>query len=92
MAFKRMEAARPPRQWALYGYPGSGKSTFAAQLAAPLLVIDADHRFAEVARLAVGDVFQLSDNPHDNVDPEHIASCCTATWRDLASAPLSSTA
>lgn len=73
MAFKRMEAARPPRQWALYGHPGSGKSTFAAQLAAPLLVIDADHRFAEVRRLAVGEVFQLSEDPADNVDPERIA-------------------
>lgn len=78
MPFKRMEAARPPRQWALYGYPGSGKSTFVTQLAAPMLVIDADHRFAEVTRLAVGEVFQLSDNPADNVDPERIADLLRA--------------
>ena len=48
MAFQKMnKTAFPPRQWALVGYPGSGKSTFAAQMRGPLLVVDADHRFAD---------------------------------------------
>jgi hypothetical protein len=74
MAFQKLTAQQYPRRlWGLYGFPGSGKSTFAAQLRAPLLVIDADHRFDEVARLARGDVYQLSDRPSDNVDAEAIA-------------------
>ena len=51
-----------------------GKSTFAARLTRASLVIDADHRFDEVAKLAGGDVFQLSDRPADNVDAERIAA------------------
>ncbi|MEZ4865314.1 MAG: AAA family ATPase [Caldilineaceae bacterium] len=75
MAFKKMQKIQyPPRQWALVGYPGSGKSTFAAQMAGPLLVVDADHRFAEVARFASDEVFQLSDEPADNVNAERIAA------------------
>src|SRR4051812_14527700 len=74
MMFNKMSTQiLPPRQWALVGYPGSGKSTFAAQMAGPMLVVDADHRFAEVARLAAGDVFQLSDEPSDSMDAEKIA-------------------
>ena len=35
MAFQKMSKTQyPPRQWALVGYPGAGKSTFAAQMAA----------------------------------------------------------
>lgn len=79
MAFKRMDkAALPTRQWALVGYPGSGKSTFAAQMQGPLLVVDADHRFAEVARLALDEVFELSDEPADNVNAERIADLLKA--------------
>lgn len=75
MPFKRMSTtALPPRQWALVGYPGSGKSTFAAQMSCPMLVIDADHRFTEVAGKAAGEVFELSDNPADNVDAERIVT------------------
>ncbi|MCE7986854.1 MAG: hypothetical protein DYG89_37245 [Caldilinea sp. CFX5] len=75
MAFKKMDKIQyPPRQWALVGYPGSGKSTFAAQMTGPLLVVDADHRFAEVARFANDEVFQLSDEPSDNVNAERIAA------------------
>ncbi|MBX3010591.1 MAG: AAA family ATPase [Caldilineaceae bacterium] len=75
MAFKKMDKiVYPPRQWALVGYPGSGKSTFASQLVGPLLVVDADHRFAEVARFANDEVFQLSDEPADNVNAERIAA------------------
>lgn len=75
MAFKKMDKIQyPPRQWALVGYPGSGKSTFASQMTGPLLVVDADHRFAEVARFASDEVFQLSDEPADNVNAERIAA------------------
>ncbi|MFN8494357.1 MAG: AAA family ATPase [Caldilineaceae bacterium] len=75
MAFKKMDkTVFPPRQWALVGYPGSGKSTFAAQMVSPMLVVDADHRFAEVARLATGEIFQLSEEPSDNVNAERIAA------------------
>ena len=43
MAFKKMTKPEyPPRLWALVGYPGSGKSTFATQMRAPILVIDAE--------------------------------------------------
>ena len=74
MPFKRIDTlARPARQWALVGLPGSGKSTFAAAMDGPILAIDADHRFAEVAGLAAGDVFQLSDDPADMVDAGRIA-------------------
>jgi len=74
MPFQKMTAKLPARQWALVGHPGSGKSTFAAQMRAPMVVIDADHRFAEVMRHVVGDVFALSEDPSDNVDAERIAA------------------
>ncbi len=75
MAFKKMnKTAFPPRQWAIVGYPGSGKSTFAAQMNGPLLVVDADHRFAEVARFTESEIFQLSDEPSDNIHAERIAA------------------
>lgn len=74
MAFKKMTATPyPPRLWALVGFPGSGKSTFAAAMRGPLLVIDADQRFREVLSLA-GEVYALSDTPADNTDPERIAA------------------
>lgn len=79
MAFKKMSTQQlPPRQWALVGYPGTGKSTFASQMAAPMLVVDADHRFAEVAGKATGEVYELSDNPADNVSAEQIAKLLRA--------------
>ncbi len=75
MPFKKMDKAQfPPRQWALVGAPGAGKSSFAAQMVGPLLVVDSDHRFTEVARLAKDDVFMLSDEPSDNVNAERIAA------------------
>ena len=73
MPFQKMQKPKyPPRLWCLIGYPGSGKSTFATQMQTPLLPIDADHRFSEVVGLAQGDVYQLSSNPADSVDPEAI--------------------
>jgi hypothetical protein len=76
MAFRRMAKAKyPPRLWALVGYPGSGKSSFATQMRGPLLVVDADHRFTEVLDLAgERDVYELSDVPTDNTDPDRVAA------------------
>ena len=75
MAFKKLEAQSYPRRlWGLAGFPGCGKSTFGAQMRGPVLVIDADHRFDEVAGLVTGGVYQLSGRPADNVDPEAIAA------------------
>ncbi|MCB0041303.1 MAG: AAA family ATPase [Caldilinea sp.] len=75
MAFSKLEPEIYPRRlWGLVGFPGSGKSTFAARMRAPLLAIDADHRFGEVAGLAGGDVYRLSDTPADHVSPEKIAA------------------
>lgn len=74
MAFKKMKRPKyPPRLWSLVGYPGSGKSSFAAQMRGPMLVVDADHRFSEVLEIATGEVFELSDTPAHNVDPNAIA-------------------
>jgi len=79
MSFKKMSKPEyPPRLWALVGYPGGGKSTFATQMRAPLLPIDADHRFREVAYLVQGDVYELSDNPADSIDPEAVYRILTA--------------
>jgi hypothetical protein len=76
VTFKKLNtSAYPRRLWALVGFPGCGKSTFAAQLRGPLLVVDADHRFDEVARLVQGDTYQLSEAPADNVLVERIDAC-----------------
>jgi predicted kinase len=75
MAFKKME--KPPfprRHWALSGYPGSGKSSFAAQLNGPKVVIDADHRFSEVLELNAGAVYELGETADDNLQPLRIAT------------------
>mgnify|MGYP001823637387 CR=1 FL=1 len=79
MAFKQFEKSKyPTRQWLIEGEAGSGKSTFVTQLQAPMLTIDADHRFSEVVDLATGPVFQLSDEPMDNVNPDRIAELIQA--------------
>lgn len=71
--FKKMERPQfPPRNWSIVGHPGSGKSTFAAQMEGPKLVIDADHRFSELLDIDQGEVYQLSETPSDNVDPDRI--------------------
>lgn len=79
MAFSKLEATPYPRRlWGIVGFPGSGKSTFAARMRAPMLAIDADHRFSEVLAIAGGDVYQMSDTPADNVNPERIAAALRA--------------
>jgi len=72
--FKQLQSKKhPPRQWTLVGYPDSGKSTLAARMRDPILVIDADNRFAEVTHLAKT-VYALSDTPNDNTNADAIAS------------------
>ncbi|RPI53459.1 MAG: hypothetical protein EHM56_07250, partial [Chloroflexi bacterium] len=79
MAFPEMQPWQyPPRLWALEGYPGSGKSTFAAQMVTPILVVDADHRYREVLRLVDGPVYELSKNPIDHIDTNHITAALMA--------------
>jgi hypothetical protein len=79
MAFPKMQTNGYPRRlWGLYGFPGSGKSTFAARMRGPILAVDADHRFDEVARLAGGNVYALSEAPADHVTPERIAALLRA--------------
>lgn len=71
--FKKMTVPQfPPRQWAIYGGAGSGKSHFASQMKGPALVIDSDARFTEQLRNAVGEIYQLSDEHMDNADPNRI--------------------
>lgn len=74
--FRKMTKPQyPPRLWALVGFPGSGKSTFATQMRGPILAIDADQRFAEVLALAgERDVYELSEIAGDNTDPARIAA------------------
>lgn len=79
MAFPEMQPWQyPPRLWAIEGYPGSGKSTFAAQMKAPILVIDADHRFREILPLVAGRVYGLSKDPIDHIDTNRIADALAA--------------
>lgn len=74
MPFYNMKAPKyPRRQWSLVGFPSTGKSTFAAQMRQPGLVIDADHRFSEILRQYGGDFFALSENPEDNTQARRIA-------------------
>jgi hypothetical protein len=74
MSFKRMSRRKYPRRlWSLFGPPGSGKSTFAAAMRAPILPVDADNRFEEIEPLVAGVVYELSSTPADNVDPDAIA-------------------
>lgn len=79
MAFVKMIRPQfPPRQWAIYGAAGSGKSHFAGQMKGPALVIDADGRFSEQISNAAGDIYQLSGEHTDNTNPERIAELLRA--------------
>lgn len=69
MAFRKMDVHKlPARQWLLLGFPGCGKSTFSAQMKTPILPLDSDHRYAEVASLAGGDVLELFDPNEEGQD------------------------
>jgi len=74
MGFQRVDpAVYPPRQWALIGYPGDGKSTFAIRMRGDVLVIDSDHRIGEVVRqYNLGHVLRLSADAQDNTNPQKI--------------------
>lgn len=79
MGFTKMVKPQyPPRLWTLAGFPGSGKSTFAAQMRPPLLAIDADRRFSEVLTLAQGEVYSLGETAADNTNTEKILSLLKA--------------
>lgn len=70
MGFRtKQQPSYPRRLWSLVGFPGDGKSTFAARMAAPLLVIDSDHRFDEVMHLVAGDVLELEDRRDNALVP-----------------------
>ncbi len=93
MPFKKMQRRKyPPRLWELRGYPGGGKSTFAAQMRAPILPIDADGRFSEVLHLVDGDAYQLSDEPADHTNVRRIADLLEANMvgSDVATVVLDS--
>jgi hypothetical protein len=74
MGFQKFAKSQyPRRQWLIEGEPDTGKSTFVTQMRRPILPIDADQRFAEVVHLAGEEVYQLSDNPADNISVDRIA-------------------
>jgi len=79
---KLVKPQYPPRLWTLAGFPGSGKSTFAAQMRPPLLAIDADRRFSEVLTLVQGEVYSLSKAAADMTNTEKIASLLKANMPD----------
>jgi len=74
MPFKKLSETqiRPARRWALVGFPGDGKSSFATQMQTPILPIDVDGRFREVEHLANGVVFALTEKPEENNDVQLI--------------------
>lgn len=70
MGFRTKKQPKYPRRlWSLVGFPGDGKSTFAARMTAPLLVVDSDHRFDEVMHLVAGDVLELEDRRDNALVP-----------------------
>ena len=78
MVFQAFNKSQYPRRhWLIEGEAGSGKSTLVTRLKTPMLIVDADHRFDEVVELVAGQVFQLSDDPLDHVDPDRIAELVT---------------
>jgi hypothetical protein len=82
MAFQTFQKPQyPTRQWLIEGEAGAGKSTFITQLRTPMLTVDADQRFSEVFDKVQGPVFQLSNDPLDNTDPDRIAALVTENIR-----------
>ena len=81
MAFQKKQIPQYPRRhWQIVGRAGSGKSTFAMRMRAPLLPIDADHRIDQVAHLNP-DMLELSTNPVDHNDTDRIAALLNANMR-----------
>lgn len=79
MGFAKMVKPQyPPRLWTLAGFPGSGKSTFAAQMRPPLLAIDADRRFSEVLGVVKGEVYSIGETAADNANAEKIVALLKA--------------
>ncbi len=73
MAFsKKQIPVYPRRHWQIVGRAGTGKSTFAMRMRAPLLPIDADHRIDQVAHLNP-EMLELSSAPADHNDTDRIA-------------------
>ena len=71
MAFAKFQEDHR-RMWALIGPANSGKSTFVAAMKDPVVVIDPDGRFNDVAEMmtAAGqEAYSLSDKPADHHDP-----------------------
>lgn len=81
MAFpKKVIPQYPRRHWQIVGRAGSGKSTFATRMRAPLLPIDADHRIDQVAHLNP-DMLELSTNPADHNNTDRIAQLLNANMQ-----------
>jgi len=79
MAFQAFTKSQyPRRQWLIEGEAGSGKSTLVTRLKTPMLIVDADHCFDEVMVLVTGQVFQLSNEPLHNINPDRIAALINA--------------
>lgn len=76
------------RRWSLRGFPGTGKSTFAARMKGPQVVVDADGRFEEVVHLSNGDVFAAADSPSDNVEIKGIEKGLAKTMFKLKAATI----
>lgn len=78
MPFQKKQIPQYPRRhWQLVGRAGSGKSTFAMRMRAPLLPVDADHRIDQVAHLNP-DMLELSAVPSDHNDTDRIAQLLNA--------------
>jgi len=84
MAFSKKQIPQYPRRhWQIVGRAGSGKSTFAMRMKAPLLPIDADHRIDQVAHLNP-DMLELSQLPQDHNDTDRIAQLLNANMTSAA--------
>ncbi len=81
MGFPKKQIPQYPRRhWQIVGRAGTGKSTFAMRMRAPLLPIDADHRIDQVAHLNP-DMLELSTNPVDHNDTDRIEQLLNENMR-----------
>lgn len=77
-----IRVSHPSELYITDNYVVTHNSTFATQMTGPLLVVNSDHRFAEVARLAPNGVYELSDKPADNINAERIAQLLRENMAD----------